>query len=67
MSAIETAASIYDNAIHRLNEVIKTIEDIPARSLPDEHYRTAVRLLRDAYDLWRGLSAGRDALTSGKG
>ncbi|GAB1508035.1 hypothetical protein [Actinophytocola sp. KF-1] len=63
MSATDTAASRYDDAIRRLDEVIKTIEDVPANSLPHEHYRTSVRLLRDAYDLWRGLSAARDALT----
>ncbi len=67
MSAIDTAASRYDDAIHRLDEVIKTIEDIPAHSLPNEHCRTAVRLLTEAYELWRGLSAARDALASGKG
>lgn len=67
MSAIDTAASRYDDATHRLSEVIKVIEDIPANRLPDEHYRTAVRLLAEAYDLWRGLTAARDALTSAKG
>lgn len=68
MSAIDTAASRYDDAIRRLDEVIKVMEDIPVSGLLlDDHSRTAVRLLRDAYDLWRGLSAARDALTSAKG
>lgn len=67
MSAIDTAASRYDDALHRLTEVITTIEDIPADRLSGEHYRTAVRLLAEAYDLWRGLTAARDALTSAKG
>jgi hypothetical protein len=64
MSAIDTAASRYDDAVHRLDEVIKVIEDIPVGRLPGEHCRTAVRLLAEAYDLWRGLTAARDALTN---
>ncbi|HEX6352023.1 hypothetical protein [Actinophytocola sp.] len=63
-TAAESAASLYDTATRRLDEVIKTIEDISVRSLPNEHYRTAVRLLAEAYDLWRDLTAARDALTS---
>lgn len=62
-TATESAASLYDSAIRHLDDVIKTIEDIPVAGLPNEHARTAVRLLRDAYDLWRGLAAARDALT----
>ena len=63
-AATESAASLYDSATRRLDEVIKTIEDIPVGGLPNEHSRTAVRLLAEAYDLWRGLVAARDALTS---
>ena len=65
MSAIDTAASRYDDALHRLDEVIKVIEDIPVNGLPSTHSRTAIRLLAEAYDLWRGLSAARDSLTWG--
>ncbi|MBB4906366.1 hypothetical protein [Actinophytocola algeriensis] len=65
MSAIDTAASRYDDALHRLDEVIKVIEDIPVNGLPGAHSRMAVRLLAEAYDLWRGISAARDSLTWG--
>jgi hypothetical protein len=66
-TAIESAASLYDSATHRLDEVIKLIEDIPVNGLPNDHVRTAVRLLAEAYDLWRGLVAARDALTTSSG
>ncbi|MFI7680370.1 hypothetical protein [Actinophytocola sp. NPDC049390] len=62
-TAVESAASLYDAATRRLDEVIKTIEDIPVSGLPNENSRTAVRLAAEAYDLWRGLTAARDALT----
>jgi L-serine deaminase len=65
MSQNDTAVSLYDTAIRHLDDVIKIIEDLPVGGLLlDEHSRTAVRLLRDAYDLWRGLTAARDALTT---
>lgn len=62
-TATESAASLYDSATRRLDEVIKFIEDIPVNGLTDDDMRTSVRLLAEAYDLWRGLTAARDALT----
>lgn len=63
-TATESAASLYDSATRRLDDAIKLIEDIPVNGLPDEHLRTSVRLLAEAYDLWRGLTAAREALTN---
>jgi hypothetical protein len=65
MSALDTAASRYDDAVQRLIEVIKVIEDIPATNLPGDHSHMANRLLAEAYDLYHALTAARDALTWG--
>jgi hypothetical protein len=62
--ATTSTAALYDSAARRVDEVIKTIEDIPVNRLPDDHGRTAVRLLAEAYDLWRALTTARDALTN---
>jgi hypothetical protein len=65
MSALDTAASRYDDAAQRLTEVIKAIEDIPTTNLPAEHSHMANRLLTEAYDLWHALTAARNSLTWG--
>lgn len=66
-TAVHSAAALYDSATRRLDEVIKLIEDVPVSGLSEAHVRTAVRLLAEAYDLWRGLVAARDALTTSTG